>query len=70
MKQTKYRIDEFVGGYNEYKTPCQFGEKNPYTDEIRRVGRGDCVRCRFFDHMDTTTRTVYCNYNQRKAKKK
>lgn len=66
IKCTKYRIIEYVGGYKEYPTKCPFGQLNRYAGGIKRVGRGDCIRCNYFERIDERDRAVYCSFNPKK----
>lgn len=42
MKYPKYNVNEYIGGYFEYITPCPFGIQGRYTNEALMVGSLAC----------------------------
>lgn len=60
MKYPKYNINEFVGGYFEYTTPCPFGMAGRYTHDMLMVGSLACQRCEHFKNINKEDCIVSC----------
>ena len=60
MKYPKFNVNEFIGGYFEYTTPCPFGIYGKYTNEILYVGSLACQRCENFRGINKEDGIVSC----------
>lgn len=59
MKYPIFNINEFVGGFYEYTTPCPFGIVGK-TGDILMVGSLACQRCKHFKGVNKEDCIVSC----------
>lgn len=60
MKYPRYKVNEFIGGYYEYVTPCPFEMSGRYTHERLMVGSLACQRCEHFKKINKEDCIVSC----------
>ena len=60
MKYPKYNVNEYIGGYSEYTTPCPFGIQGRYTNEALMVGSLACQRCEYYRGINKEDCIVSC----------
>lgn len=60
MKYPRYNVNEFIGGHNEYTTPCPFDTRGK-TGDVIMVGSLACERCQYFKSIKKKDAIVFCD---------